>query len=201
MKIIRNGMLAAALIGLAACAEPKLSDDLFVVLPNDDGSVGEITVSDGKTTSVLNQPLAAAQVDRKGALTAAEVTDADVKTIFQSALVAQPILPHRFVLYFESGSDRLTAESLQAFEKVFADVAARPAPTVEVIGHTDTVGKQEFNAALSQGRADAMRALLVERGIQADAVVTGGRGELDLLVKTPDDTEEAKNRRVEITVR
>lgn len=194
-------LLFVALLGLAACAEPRLSENLFIVLPNDDGSVGAITVSDGETTTVLNQPLAAAQVDRKGALKPAEVTDADVKTIFQSALGAQPILPRRFVLYFERGSDALTAESKTAFESVFSDVARRPAPSVEVIGHTDTVGAQDYNAALSQERADALRELLVGRGIAREAIVTAGRGELDPLVKTADETTEPKNRRVEITVR
>lgn len=200
-RLRARALLAGALLGLAACAEPKLSDDLFVVLPNDDGSVGAITVSDGKTTSVLSTPLAAAQIDRRGALKPAEVTDADVKTIFQPALRAQPILPRRFVLYFESGTDRLTVGSRQAFEQVFADVAARPAPSVEVIGHTDTLGAQDYNASLSQERADAVRDLLVERGIKAEAIVTAGRGELDPLIESADETSEPKNRRVEITVR
>lgn len=193
--------LVAGLLGLAACAEPRLSDNLFIVLPNDDGSVGQITVSDGTNTTVLNTPLAAAQLDRKGKLKPAEVTDADVKTIFQSALTAQPVLPHRFILYFERDSDNLTADSKAAFENVFADVAKRPAPTVEVIGHTDTVGEQGYNARLSLERANAVRDLLVGRGIKAEVIVTAGRGELDLLVKTADEAAEPKNRRVEITVR
>ncbi len=201
MRIKSVALAGAVLLGLAACAEPRLSDNLFVVLSNEDGSVGEITVSDGKTTTVLNTALAAAQVDREGALKPAMVTDNDVKTIFQPALDAQPILPRRFVLYFESGSNQLTPDSQQAFETVFTDVARRAAPTVEVIGHTDTVGAQDFNARLSQERADALRDLLVGRGIKAEAIITAGRGELDLLVKTADETAEAKNRRVEITVR
>jgi outer membrane protein OmpA-like peptidoglycan-associated protein len=184
-RTIVRSVLAIALLALAACAEPRLSDNLFIVLPDENGKVGEITVSDGKTTTVLNSALAAAQIDRAGALKTVEVTNQDVQTIFQGALSAQPILPKRYVLYFEPGSDVLTPESQAAFESVFADVDRRPAPSVEVIGHTDTVGSQSFTA----------------RGIPASAVVAAGRGELDLLVETADNVDEAKNRRVEITVR
>ncbi|MGD9536709.1 MAG: OmpA family protein [Alphaproteobacteria bacterium] len=198
---ILGSLAVAALLGLAACAEPRLSDDLFVVLPEEDGTVGEVTVSDGETTTVLNTPLAAAQVDRAGALKPAEVTDQDVQTIFQGALSAQPILPKRYVLYFEQGTNVLTAESQAAFESVFADVERRPAPSVEVIGHTDTVGAQDFNADLSLERATAIKDLLTARGIAAGSIVVAGRGELDTLVDTADEVGEPQNRRVEITVR
>lgn len=198
---ILGALAVAALLGLAACAEPRLSDDLFVVLPDEDGTVGEVTVSDGETTTVLNTPLAAAQVDRGGALKPAEVTDQDVQTIFQGALSAQPILPKRYVLYFEQGTNVLTADSQAAFESVFADVERRPAPSVEVIGHTDTVGAQDFNASLSLERATAIKDLLTARGIPAGSIVVAGRGELDTLVDTADEVGEPQNRRVEITVR
>ena len=119
-RAIPGLLLATALLGLAACAEPRLSEDLFIVLPEEDGTVGEVTVTKGETTTVLNAPLAAAQVDREGALKPAEVTEQDVQTLFQGALAAQPILPRRFVLYFEPGTDVLTPDSQAAFESVFA---------------------------------------------------------------------------------
>lgn len=200
-RTIPGMLLLVALLGLAACAEPRLSEDLFIVLPDEDGTVGEVTVTKGESTAVLNTPLAAAQVTAAGALKPAEVTERDVQTIFLGALAAQPILPRRFVLYFEPGTDVLTVESQAAFESVFADVERRPAPSVEVIGHTDTVGTQEFNANLSLERANAIKNLLTERGIPAAAIVVAGRGELDTLIDTADDVDEPRNRRVEITVR
>lgn len=196
-SLLVSGMLCA----LAACAEPRLSDDVFIVLPNEDGSVGAITVSDGKSSSVLDKPLAAAQIDRDGKLKPAEVTNDDVSSLFGGALNAQPILPRRFVLYFKIDSDELTDASVTEFEKVFADVDRRPGPSVEVVGHTDTTGEQVYNAGLSLERASAIQTLLVERGIKADAITTAGRGELDLLVATDDERPEPRNRRVEITVR
>lgn len=200
-KALPGFALGALLLGLAACAEPRIGEDVFVVLPEADGSVGEITVSDGKSTSTLNTAYGAAQLNRRGQLKPADVTAKDVDDIFGGALGAQPILPRRFVLYFELGGNELTEASRVAFEDVFKDVARRQSASVEVVGHTDTTGEQDFNAGLSQERADTLRVMLVERGISEAAIVTAGRGELDLLVETADEVPEEKNRRVEITVR
>lgn len=75
------------------------------------------------------------------------------------------------------------------------------APEVSVIGHTDTTGPAALNAALGLQRAMAIRDLLVEAGLAADLIDVVSHGEADLLVPTPDDTAEPRNRRVEVTVR
>jgi outer membrane protein OmpA-like peptidoglycan-associated protein len=72
---------------------------------------------------------------------------------------------------------------------------------VEVTGHTDTVGEEEFNSKLSLKRAHKLRDLLVEKGIAADVIYSYGRGEWDLYIVTEDGVREPKNRRVEIIIR
>jgi outer membrane protein OmpA-like peptidoglycan-associated protein len=88
---------------------------------------------------------------------------------------------------------------------MLADMAARKAAEVVITGHTDTVGSAADNDRLSLGRAKAVAAKLNDtfaaKGVKSDAIATVGRGERDPLVKTPDQTAEPKNRRVEITVR
>lgn len=195
-------VLAGAFV-LAACTqpEPRLGETVFVVLPEEDGSVGEISIDDGTNVVVLNQALAAATTNRDGSLRNTSVTDQDVEQIWGSALEAQPLLPRDFILYFERGSDTLTAESVTQFEAVFAEVERRELPEVDVVGHTDTTGAADFNAKLSLERAEKIRELLVSRGIDEGGISAIGRGEVDLLVETADDTAEALNRRVQITVR
>ena len=68
-------------------------------------------------------------------------------------------------------------------------------------GHTDTVGTDQYNDALSLRRAERVRALLIGRGIAPDSVGAIGRGKRELRVPTPDGVAEPRNRRVEITVR
>ena len=70
-----------------------------------------------------------------------------------------------------------------------------------VVGHTDAVGSSTFNDELARKRADAVKAMLIRRGVPADDIVAVGRGKRELLVPTPDGIAEPRNRRVEIVVR
>jgi len=189
---------------VAACTKaepPRLGQTLFVVVPDDDGKVGQITVNDGSSEIVVNTAYGAAHVTAEGKLEKADFRETDVAEIFAAALAAKPIPPESFILYFEFGSDTFTDDSLYEFEKVFADIWRRQHFAVDVIGHTDSSGKKNYNAGLSLERAEAVRKMLVSRDIDGNTVSAIGRGELDLLIDTPDETSEPRNRRVEITVR
>ena len=84
---------------------------------------------------------------------------------------------------------------------MFADLKGRKVADVLVVGHTDTVGSDQFNDALALKRAEAIRRALIERGVAPADVVAVGRGKRELLVQTPDGVAEPRNRRVEIVVR
>jgi OmpA-OmpF porin, OOP family len=194
---MRRAIIAlACTILLAGCPRQAL----FVVLPNEEGGAGAITVDDGKTMTTLDQPYAAAE-SRAGSSEPVEESRGNIGVIFRRAIAAQPILPHHFRLYFILGSDRLTPESAIAYRSVFNDIEQRPVYQVEVIGFTDTLGDLASNQALSVSRAGAIRAALVRDGVDHGAISVAGRGKLDLLVPTPDHVAEPRNRRVEITVR
>ena len=194
---------AVAALALAACEQPPtLGKTHFVVVPDADGKVGEITVDDGKQKVTLNEAYSVAHInDRSRVLEPFTVEPQAVSATFREALAAQPVPPRDFILYFEHNSNEMTPESRQAFNQVFEDIKQRGHYSVEVIGHTDTAGKDGYNASLSLKRAEAVRDLLVDRGIAAGAIAAVGRGERDLLMQTADEVLEAKNRRVEITVR
>jgi outer membrane protein OmpA-like peptidoglycan-associated protein len=75
-----------------------------------------------------------------------------------------------------------------------------PDTNIEVLGHTDSKGRDDYNQALSERRAAATAAYLKSQGIQANRVTTRGLGETD--PKGPNDTDagRAENRRVEFVV-
>jgi outer membrane protein OmpA-like peptidoglycan-associated protein len=188
----------AALLLAVGCAQ----QELFVVLPNADGrpGAGAISVSNGKTTTTLDQAYAAAET-RQGAAAPVEVGAGNAYAIFNQAIGARPILPHRFRLYFLLGSDELTPESVTAYSGVFDDVRSRKAYEIEVIGHTDTLAGFAYNQELSLARAAAFRNRLIGDGIAPNAISIAGRGKLDLLIPTADQVAEPRNRVVEILVR
>ncbi len=75
--------------------------------------------------------------------------------------------------------------------------------TLEVIiavGHTDSVGSDEYNQKLSVRRSEAVKAYLVDKGIDAARVYTEGKGEKQPVADNKSSEGRAQNRRVEIEV-
>ena len=85
--------------------------------------------------------------------------------------------------------------------KVLEAARARKVPEVTVIGHTDTTGGTASNYRLGLERAEAVKTQLLKVGLDADLIQVESHGEADPLRKTPDNTPEPRNRRVEITIR
>jgi outer membrane protein OmpA-like peptidoglycan-associated protein len=187
-------LVAAWVVG---CAGPK---ETVVLLPNPAGQETTVTVTQGARQVVLAQPYAGARLSRGGA-EAFPSNAQQVQARYGPALAAQPLPPAQFTLFFVEGKDEFTDESKKIVDSVFAEIAKRPIPDVIVIGHTDTVGNDAANDALSRQRADVVRAAFAARGLAADKVVTIGRGKRELAVPTGDGVAEPRNRRVEILVR
>ncbi len=201
-------LAAAALVVLAAagCAQApstarNTGPELFAVIPGPTGHVGTIVVRADGTEQVLNEAYAASRVNPQGQAAAAKVSPDEVKREFGSTLEALPGRPTSFTLYFLEGRDELTPASRLEMEKVFAELKRRPAPDIVVIGHTDTVGNLSYNDKLSLARAERMRELMIGLGIAPERIQAAGRGKRELLVPTEDNVSEARNRRVEISVR
>jgi peptidoglycan-associated lipoprotein len=184
-------------LSLGACAQRQA---LFVVLPNEDGGVGAITVDDGKNTATLDRPLAASEV-RNGQQVDAKVEQGEVSELFAAAFAARPTLPRHFRFFFELGSNRLTAESAARYCTLSDDLKRRPVYEVEIVGHTDTLGREAYDQTLSLRRAETIRAALLNDGFDARAISIAGQGYRAPLVPTPPHTAEPQNRRVEITTR
>ena len=67
-----------------------------------------------------------------------------------------------------------------------------------VVGHTDTKGAKKYNLSLSIKRAEVVKKILINYGINENSIKILGKGEKSLAVNTPDDTKQPANRRVEI---
>jgi outer membrane protein OmpA-like peptidoglycan-associated protein len=130
-----------------------------------------------------------------------KLSEAQVQQLFGDALAALPPAPLHFLLYFSSGSDQLTPASARLLPEFLSVVKSRSVPDVTVVGHTDTTGTAQANIDLGRSRATIIRDRLVAMGLDGSIVSVTSHGEADLLVSTPDNTPEPKNRRVEVSVR
>jgi outer membrane protein OmpA-like peptidoglycan-associated protein len=201
----------AGVVAIAGACAPKVAPaqppppraDLIVLVPDpDDGRVGSATVSTPQGSVELTTGQHVTRVVTGQAPTApSPIADEEIQRRFGDAMAARALAAREFLLYFEIGGDTLTPASQALVAEIVEFVRLRPAPDVSVIGHTDTTGEAEPNFELGMRRATLIRDLLVKSGLDPAQVDVASHGEADLLVPTPNNTEEAKNRRVEVTVR
>ena len=199
---LRAGLILLLTGLLGACAsEPPRTREFVVLVPDRDGRLGAVAVTSEYGNATLDKPYLAARYEHGGRVETAPVTQGEVRQTFAVAIAAQPLRPVSFMLYFLEGTDQYTVESKAAFEKIFSEIARRQVAEVAVIGHTDTVGRTDFNDALSLRRAERVRRDFADRGIPNRAINVAGRGEREPVVPTADEVSEPRNRRVEISVR
>jgi peptidoglycan-associated lipoprotein len=190
-----------ALIGLfIALALGGCANKSYVaLLESPDGTTGKVIVKGAKGEQVISTARQGAPLD--GSAAAAPVDETKIKQDFGDAMAARPEMPERFLLYFEVGGAQLTSESAALLPRIVDKAAGRPAVDMSIIGHTDTAGKADANEALALKRAQTVAELFKEKGLKVHALTVESHGERNLLVPTPDDTAEPKNRRVEVSIR
>ena len=111
-----------------------------------------------------------------------------------------PPAAHPYEVYFEFDRATLTPDARQVVQQAADNAKAGNATSIVATGHTDTVGTDSYNLALSKRRAATVRTELVHDGIPAGEISTNGVGLNELAVQTGPGVNEPRNRRVEISV-
>src|SRR5262249_36599556 len=101
---------------------------------------------------------------------------------------------------FDTGQYTLKPLAREKLAKVSGIVLAHPGLKLEVEGHTDNVGGDEFNQQLSEKRAAAVRDFLVQQGISINSVVARGYGKTMPVASNDTASGRQLNRRVEMVV-
>jgi outer membrane protein OmpA-like peptidoglycan-associated protein len=101
---------------------------------------------------------------------------------------------------FDTGSASLTPESREQLHNIAAILNAYPKATVAVAGHTDNVGREGANLALSRARAESVVSALTEAGVAPDRVRTEGLGSRKPIADNSTEAGRAKNRRAALDV-
>jgi hypothetical protein len=117
----------------------------------------------------------------------------------QTASPPPAALPLAYTVYFDTGQSALSPEATATVSQAAA-AFKQNGRAVAVRGHTDTVGNPDFNLQLSRQRATAVKDALQRNGVPGSAILSGGVGEQNLPVQTPDQTPERRNRSVDIRI-
>ena len=195
---MRYRFLAAwVTLALAGCAHSSM-----VLLPDEDGGHGEVSIrkANGSGATLVNEPNTRTTLD--GSRPTTRPLGAKGLTPDEASLVsALPPPPKSFTLYFLEGTTEMTPESVPVLDELRSEIARRPGAEVQVTGHTDTVGSDADNDALSLKRAREILNLLATKGFDRSVMRAVGRGERELKVPTADNVSSPINRRVEVIVR
>lgn len=103
-------------------------------------------------------------------------------------------------ILFDSGSAVLKAEAVEQISKVGDIVAKYADDRVRIEGHTDSLGGAQANEELSLRRADAVKRVLLSRGVQEKQMLVLGLGETRPVADNASADGRARNRRVELHI-
>lgn len=200
LRHLLPALLTALALFLSGCATQK---GMIVLLPEKGKPSGKVMVSTDKGTRVLDKSWEAVEISGKEKPPGAPVVmkENEVKERFGAVLAATPKPPAHFLLYFKLDSDELVPQSRIVLLEIATVIRERRPALVSVVGHTDTVGTEAYNFQLGLRRAHAVAAKLRALGAVMVSVDSASRGKTELLVKTPDQVYEPRNRRAEVTVR
>ena len=171
----------------------------IVLLPQDDGSVGEIVVYDDSKEVVLDKPwqkVDTSNLEKKEVLSK-EVVEAEYKSLI--AAMPKELKSYRF--YFKFGSSEMVGESIAKFNNVIKLIESDGILEIDVIGYTDRAGDDAYNRILSLKRAKKIVNMLKSKGVDEKIISLKYYGEANPVVPTADGVPKKVNRRVEVTLK
>lgn len=123
-----------------------------------------------------------------------------LNTILATRDSARGLVANMSDVLFKSGSFELLPGARERLAKVSGIVLAYPTLHLQVEGHTDSIGGDEYNQQLSENRADAVRDYLVQQGISANSIVARGLGKTEPIATNDTPEGRQQNRRVELVL-
>jgi peptidoglycan-associated lipoprotein len=104
------------------------------------------------------------------------------------------------IIFFEYDSDEIGGQAEEILRLKAAVMAANPAVRLRIEGHADQRGSTEYNLALGQRRAEAVRAFLANYGVDPERFTTVSYGKERPLVEGDEEESWARNRRAEFGI-
>lgn len=178
------------------------SETTLILMPDQNGHVGAITVKTDGDFRVVDQAYESA-VLKSGTsrLTlSAPLSNTEIGREYQRLLQAEPKPSTSFMLYFKVGSTGLVRSSRLRIPELIERIKSRLPTEITLIGHTDTTGTNEYNNRLSLRRAQAVEKLLRSRLPALDVINVQYYGAQKLLIPTAPNIEEQRNRVVEVLI-
>jgi outer membrane protein OmpA-like peptidoglycan-associated protein len=116
---------------------------------------------------------------------------------------AKPVIPGDLMIYFEFDKSEFISDSLTeryyTASRSYLDNNSKA--VINITGYTDSVGTDIYNQALGYRRAQTMQYFFTGKGLQADKILIGSKGETDPAAENKTVNGRANNRRAVITIK
>ncbi len=142
---------------------------------------------------------AAAQAEAEKAQLRAQLLS-QLNSILQTRDSARGLIVNMSDVLFDTGSYTLKPGAREKLAKISGIVLAHPGLSLQIEGHTDSVGGDDFNQQLSERRADSVRDFLAEQGVPASSITAHGFGKTQPVASNDTPEGRQRNRRVELVV-
>jgi outer membrane protein OmpA-like peptidoglycan-associated protein len=123
-----------------------------------------------------------------------------LNAILETRETARGLIVNMSDVLFDTGKYTLKPGAKEKLAKISGIVLGHPGLKLEVEGHTDSVGGDDFNQRLSEQRADAVRGYLIAQGLTADSITAHGFGKTQPVASNDNAAGRQLNRRVELVV-
>ena len=120
--------------------------------------------------------------------------------ILQTRDTARGLIVNMSDVLFDTGKFTLRPLARENLAKVAGIISGHPGLMLDVEGHTDNVGSEDYNQRLSEQRGSAVRDYLMQAGMPASSVTTRGFGETQPLASNDTASGRQQNRRVELVI-
>ena len=142
---------------------------------------------------------AAAQAESEKAQLRAQLLG-QLNSILQTRDSARGLIVNMSDVLFDTGSYTLKPGAREKLAKISGILLAHPGLTLQIEGHTDSVGGDDFNQQLSERRADSVRDFLAEQGVPGSNITARGFGKMQPVASNDTPEGRQRNRRVELVV-
>lgn len=176
---------------------------VVVLTPDPDGRVGKAEIANLSGKVLLEKPFEMTKVSKPSLppLLPSSASPEYVKATFAEALSVEPLAAEKYILFFETGKLKLDEKSQRSLPEILETIKQRNPVTISVSGHADATGSVQVNNHISLKRAELVRDLLLQNGVDPKKIRVSSHGKGKQLAPTPDGVAEPRNRRVEVVVR
>ena len=197
------------LVGILSVSCTKVKVTGTVVLLENNKPHNAIIISTNKGSRRVDKVRGSVDLIDKDTLPTKErvLSKEELKSHFGDILAIPNPEPLLYILYFKKNEMEMTPSSQELIKEILIKIVEKAPCMVDIIGHTDTVGSNQSNIKKSFKQAKYVTSIVKEEVLKLlkskknISLTTLGHGEEDLLIPTPDNHTNEKNRNVEIFIK